>query len=97
MVWRDIGRFIAGLEQLEAQLGIFSDAPFAPAAHFLQRVLVTMVMVPCWMMAIVFVALDHADMEEAAIFLVSHGLEGVLAGVAVILRSLHQGDGGRCE
>src|SRR5690242_12115720 len=42
--------------------------------------------------SVVFVALDHADLEEAAILLVSHGLEYVLVGVAIVLRPLDQCD-----
>ena len=44
---------------------------------------------------IVLVALHHADMEEATIFLIGHRLERVLRRIAVILRPLHQRDGGR--
>ncbi|MEJ1969874.1 MAG: hypothetical protein WDN03_14750 [Rhizomicrobium sp.] len=46
---------------------------------------------------VVLVALDHADLEEAAIFLIGHRLEDAFARVAVVLRPLDQGDFGRGE
>ena len=50
---RDIGGLIAGLEQLQAQLGVFGDAPFASSRRLPPApAWRTMVMVPCWMMAL---------------------------------------------
>ena len=90
---RNIGRLVTGLEQLETQLGVFGNAPFAPAIDFLQRVLAHDGHGAVLDDGIVLVALDHADMEEAAILLIGHGLETVLSRIAVILRPLHQRDG----
>ena len=48
--------------------------------------------VPCTMMALDLVALDHADVEEPGIFAVHDVVHQRAVAVAVLLRRLHQAD-----
>ena len=76
---RDIGGLIAGLEQLEAQFGVLGDAPFAQPPTSSSASLAHDGHGAVLDDGIVLVALHHADMEEAAIFLIGHGLEEIVA------------------
>ena len=76
---RNVGGAIARLEQFEAEFGVLGDAPCRPAADFFQRVLAHDGHGAVLDDGVVFVALDHADVEEAAIFLVAHRLEHAVA------------------
>src|SRR5207244_4386070 len=83
------GGIEAALEDAQAELRILGDAPLGPAAtthqlraphHGHGAVLDD---------GVALVARDHADVEEAAVLGVAHGLEGAHDLVAVVLRSLH--------
>src|SRR4051794_23443049 len=89
---RHINRFIAGFEQAEAEFGVFGDAPLAPAADFDQRRLADQRHGAVLDDRVALVPLDHADLEEALVFPVAHGLEGVAAPVAIVLRRLDEAD-----
>src|SRR3954452_1550672 len=89
---RHINRFIARFEQAEAQFGVFGDAPLTPAADFDQSRLADQGHGAVLNDRVALVPLDHADLEEALVFPVAHGLEGVTVPVAIVLRRLDETD-----
>src|SRR5690348_8463469 len=88
----DISCAITGFEEFQAEFGIFRDAPFGPTADFSKRVLAHDRHGAMLNDGVVFIALDHADLEEAAILLIGHGLEYVLLRVAIVLWTLNKRD-----
>src|SRR4051794_19115506 len=87
---RHINRFIARFEQAEAEFGVFGDAPLTPATDFDQSRLADQGHSAVLDDRVAFVPLDHADFEEALVFPVAHGLEGVATPVAIVLRRLDE-------
>ena len=83
----------AKFEQREAEIGVFANRVARPstgcvdggAPHQAHRAMRND--------RIEFVALDHADVEEAGVFAVHGVMHDAAFAVAVILRRLHQADG----
>ena len=87
-------RLPAELEQREPEIGVLADSVARPAAGGLERGAADQAHRAVHDDGVVFVALDHADIEEAGIFAIHGVMHHALLAVAVILRRLHQADGG---
>src|SRR6185437_6898610 len=86
-----IGRLETSLEDPQAELGVFGNAPLRPTrrlqlrtAHHSHRAMLDD--------GVTLVARDHADVEEPAILGIAHCLERTHVFVAVVLRCLDDGD-----
>ena len=93
----DIAGFVAELDQAQAEFGILADAPFRPAADFLQCPAADERHRAVLDQGVALVAVVHADAEEPFELPVAHALEEAVLEVAVRLRGLHHGHLGAVE
>ena len=94
---RRVAGLVPRLHDRQAELGVLGDAPFGPAAHLVEDVATHQGHRAVLDDRVALVARDHAEPEEAPVLRMRHRLEGAFAGVAVVLRSLHDGDTGIVE
>src|SRR3569623_405853 len=88
----DVNRFVALRQQAQAQLRVLADAPLRPALHLVQCRLAEQCHGAVLDDGDAFVAMHHADVEEAGVFPVDHFLEAIAFPAAMVLRRLHEGD-----
>jgi len=75
----------------QAKLRILSNAPFSPATHLVEHFASDHGHGAVLNDGVALVTGDHANLKEAAIFGETHGLEGILVAIAVVLRGLDNG------
>ena len=84
-----IQRRVSGLENTQAQLGIFCDAPLSPPANLVHGLAANHAHRAVLDDRVVLIALNHPNTKEAIVFLVQQPLEQAFVGIAVILWGLH--------
>ena len=87
-------RVIAKLEQGQAEIGVLADRVARPAAGGLDGRAAHQAHRAMHDDGVHFVPLHHTDIEEAGIFAVHRVMNQTAVAVAVVLRRLHEPDGG---
>src|SRR3569623_3038240 len=88
----DVDRFITLREQAQAEFRVLADAPLRPALHVGQRGLADHGHGAVLDDGVAFVAVRHADVEEAGELPIDLFLESFAFPLAMVLRRLYEGD-----
>src|SRR3569832_2905463 len=88
----DVDRFITLREQAQAEIRVLAAAPLRPALHDGQRGLADQGHGAVLDDGVAYVAVHHAEVEEAGELPIDHFLESIAFPLAMVLRRLSEGD-----